>query len=87
MDLEIDASNSKTYFVETFGMDLFRESVFKGIISQTRAEGTYFGKMFGRDLFQNQFPKTYFGAFKWSVVQTFSKIRFWNKALPHAFPK
>ena len=26
----------KTYFVETFGMDLFRESVWKGIISRKR---------------------------------------------------
>ena len=39
----------KTYFVETFEMDLFHESVWKGIISQTRAEGTYFEKAFGRD--------------------------------------
>ena len=35
-------------------MDLFRESVWKGIISQTRAEGTYFGKACGKALFQNQ---------------------------------
>ena len=54
----------KTYFVETFGMDLFGESIWKGIISQTHPEGTYFGKAFGRDLFQNQFPKAYLDAFK-----------------------
>ena len=35
-------------------MDLFRESVWKGIISQTRSEGTYFEKAFARALFQNQ---------------------------------
>ena len=77
----------KTYFVDMFGMDSFHESVWKGIISQTREEGSYFTKAFGRGLFQNKFPKTYLSAFKQTVVPTFSKIWFWYKALPNAFPK
>ena len=38
----------KDLFRRNFEMDLFRESIWKGIISQTRAEETYFGKECGK---------------------------------------
>ena len=41
----------RTYLVETCGMDLFRESVWKGITSQTRSEGT---RPINRDFFVTQ---------------------------------
>ena len=40
-------------------MDLFREGVWKGIISQTRLEGTYFGKAFGALFYKTKFSKKF----------------------------
>ena len=55
----------RTYFVESFGLDLFRESVWKGIISGKRLERNYFANAFGKDIFcesvwKSLIPKTNF---------------------------